>query len=94
MKSFIYLLLAILFGTANGMVLMYANTPRPQTQQAVDLPEEYECIASRESGKPDTLLGFYDNDTVYITFKGNYEYRPKTKFETRKIRDISNMVQY
>lgn len=41
-------------------------------QQAVDLPEEYECIASRNSNKPDTLLGFYDNDTIYITFTGKH----------------------
>lgn len=34
----------------------------------VDLPEKYQQL-SHDSAKPDTILAFYDNDTVYIEFK-------------------------
>lgn len=43
-------------------------------KQVVDLPEEYMNMSS-DSNQPDTLLGFYDNDIVYITFKGKYNDR-------------------
>jgi hypothetical protein len=46
------------------------NMPNPIDikQQAVDLPEEYKEL-SHDSSHPDTVLAFYDNDTVYVEFK-------------------------
>ena len=43
-----------------------AENRAKERAQAVQLPEEYECIASRSLSKPDTLIGFYTNDTVKV----------------------------
>lgn len=34
----------------------------------IDLPEEYDLI-SKNINKPDTMLGFISNDTIYFRFK-------------------------
>lgn len=62
----------MLFGIFLALLSISWNTRHPiqtvNNQQAVDLPEEYQEL-SHNSAKPDTVLAFYDNDTVYIEFK-------------------------
>ena len=59
--------------TNDSLHKVYEGLLEPLTKhQAVDLPEEYQAM-SHNSNKPDTLLGFYDNDTVYITFTGKHK---------------------
>lgn len=37
-------------------------------KNSIDVPEEYKEI-SKDKSKPDTLLGYYRNDTLVIEFK-------------------------
>ncbi len=65
--------LVLLISTWVCFIIMHMYIIRNQTISKiegpkVDLPEEYETI-SNDPLKPDTILGFYDNDTLYITFK-------------------------
>lgn len=53
------------------MGIMFGFTLKSNNPK-IDLPEEYKEI-SKDHYKPDTLLGFYIDDKLYIEFK------PKTK---------------
>lgn len=59
-------IIAIIMIFCGGM--LYEADNKKNKQQAVDLPEEYRQL-SHNSARLDTVLAFYDNDTVYIQFK-------------------------
>ncbi len=56
-----YLLLALVF--VIGIICGYSFL-----NSKIDLPEEYKLI-SKDHFKPDTLLGYYIDDKLYIEFK-------------------------
>jgi hypothetical protein len=63
----------VIMGTLLTIVILLAIIREENKQQSVDLPEEYKEL-SHNSSKPDTLLGYYDNDTVYIEFTGKHRH--------------------
>lgn len=69
MKPILFLLSIIVLILILDVSNLQSQLTYYKSKQQVDLPEEYECIASRNKYKPDTLLGFYDNNIVYIQFK-------------------------
>lgn len=62
-------LLMLFFGVAAGISYNYdQNIFYERSKNQTDLPEEHQLI-SHNKLKPDTLLGYYRNDTLVIEFK-------------------------
>lgn len=69
-KSTFKFIAMFIFGSATAIfsaLTIFNYEAKHISNQVVDLPEEY-VLLSNNSNKPDTVLAFYDNDTVYIGF--------------------------
>lgn len=70
-KSNVLLIVLVSFailGTLTAMITTSHSISDKKQIQAVNLPEQYKSL-SHNSNKPDTVLAYYDNDTVYVEFK-------------------------